>query len=142
VSPARTLVGALAAALVLAAPAEAAAPRYILVSGPGLERPLLLPNWGENGELLADLVNAPKVTRAVARGLSMRRRLDLALFWGWPDRPRPTRPIQANQHGWFYPAQRGRPAVVDVMVDGARVPRVAPARTLRILARHGVPTRI
>jgi hypothetical protein len=135
-------VGVVTVALVLAAPAQAAAPRYILVSGPALARPVLLPSWNENGALLAALVHAPRVTGRVARGLTRRPRLDLALFWGWPERPRPTRPSQANQHGWFYPARRGRPAVVDVLVNGVRVPRIVPARPLRILARHGVPTRI
>jgi hypothetical protein len=38
------LFAALAVALVLAAPAEAAAPNYILVSGPGLRQPVLLAN--------------------------------------------------------------------------------------------------
>jgi hypothetical protein len=56
--------------------------------------------------------------------------------------PAPTQPSEANQHGWFYPARRSRPAVFEVMVAGARIPRIAPKKALRILARHGVPTRL
>jgi hypothetical protein len=132
------LLAVLPAAFALVAPARAAAPNYILVSGPGLHRPALLGNWAENGDLLSALVYAPHARRNVLRG---QPRLDLALFWGWSGRPLPTRPGEANQHGWFYPARRSRPAVVDLLVDGWLVPRIAPARVLRILARHGVPTR-
>jgi hypothetical protein len=133
---------ALVAALVLAASASAAAPNYILVSGPGLVRAVLLDDWNENGELLSAMVNAPRAKRAVVRGLVRRPRLDLAEFWGWSDLPRPTRPSQANQHGWFYPFFRGRPPVVTLMVDGLRVPRLAPESVLQILTRHGIPTHL
>jgi hypothetical protein len=136
------LVGALAAVIVLATPARAAAPNYILVSGPGLKRPVLLANWSENGVLLSSLVDAPRAKTSVVRNLARRPRFDLAEFWGWGKRPAPTRPSQANQHGWFYPARRSQPAVFDLTVDGISVPRLAPARALRILARHGVPTRL
>jgi hypothetical protein len=132
----------LATTLVLASSARAAAPNYILVSGRGLVRPVLLSNWNENGALLSSLVNAPRARRSVVRGLARRPRFDLAEFWDWEGRPVPTRPSDANQHGWFYPARRSRPAVFDVMVAGARIPRLAPAKALRILARHGVPTRL
>jgi hypothetical protein len=126
-------------ALVLASPVEAAAPRYILVSGPGLKRPVLLGNWEENGHLLSMLVNAPRENR---HALARRPRFDLALFWGWPERPRPKRPRDANQHGWFYPARGSRPAVVDLRVNGSRFPRLAPPTVLAIFALHGVPTRL
>jgi hypothetical protein len=135
------LVGALMAMLVVASPSNAAAPNYILVSGPGLARPVLLANFRENHALLLSLVAAPRAKRGVVRGLARRPRFDLAEFWGWGDRPRPTRPSQANQHGWFYPAHGAQPAVFDVMVDGIRTPRLGPVRALMILARHGIPTR-
>jgi hypothetical protein len=128
-------------ALVFASTVEAAAPRYILVSGPGLARPVLLANWGENGTLLAALVNARRASGETVRRLNKRPRLRLGLFWGWPEKPRPTRPSQANQTGWFYPTWRSQPPIVDLLVNGVRVPRIAPARVLRIFARHGVPTR-
>lgn len=136
------LVGAAAAALVLVSSVEAAAPRYILVSGPGLARPVLLSNWAENRTLLVALADAPRAKDETVRRLGKRPRLRLGLFWGWPEKPRPTRPSQANQKGWFYPPWRSQAPVVDLLVNGVRVPRIAPARVLRIVARHGVPTRV
>jgi len=133
------LIGCGVAALVIAAGAEAAAPRYILISGPGLERPILLADWSENLDLLIALIDAPRVDASAAR-LSSRRRFRLGLFWGWPERPLPTDPRDANQTGWFYPRTESQPAAIDLRVSGTRAPRVAPTRALRILARHGVPT--
>jgi hypothetical protein len=133
------LVAALAAALVLASPVHASAPNYILVSGPGLKRPILLGNWSENGALLSALVNAPKAKRSVVLGLARRPRFDLAEFWGWGGRPRPTRPSQANQHGWFYPRHRSKPPVIVVTVNGENFPRLVPTSVLEILGRHHVP---
>jgi len=135
-------VGALLAALVLASPVYAAAPNYILVSGPGLKQPIILGDWAENGALLLALVNAPRAKGSVVRSLAQRRRFDLAEFWGWGSRPRPTRPSQANQHGWFYPAHASMQPVIVLMVNGERVPRLVPARVLKILARHHVPLRL
>jgi hypothetical protein len=138
---AAAFVGALAVVLVLASPVQAAAPNYILVSGPGLKRPILLGNWGENGALLSALLAAPKAKGSVVRGLTRRPRFDLAEFWGWGSRPRPTRPSQANQHGWFYPAHRAEPRVIVLMVNGYKSPRLVPKSVLKILARHRVPLR-
>jgi hypothetical protein len=132
----------MAMALVFASVVVAAAPRYILVSGPGLAQPVLLPKWEENGALLSALVDARIAPPKVVRQLTDRPRLRLSLFWGWPERPRPKWPSQANQSGWFYPTWRSQPPVVDLLVNGTRVPRAAPARVLRILARRGVPTRL
>jgi len=128
--------------LLLAAPAHAAAPNYILVSGPGIKRPILLANWGENGALLSALVGVPRAESNVLRRLAQRPRFDLAEFWAWGGRPRPTRPGQANQHGWFYPAHGSRPPTIVLMVDGYNFPRLVPARVLRILPRHHVPLRL
>jgi hypothetical protein len=130
-----------ALALVLASSAGAAAPRYILVSGPGLARPVLLPKWEENHALLLVLADARRANRETVRQLGQRPRFRLGLFWGWPETPRPTQPKQANQVGWFYPTWRSQPPLVDLLVNGVRVPRIAPTRVLRIFARHGVPTR-
>jgi hypothetical protein len=133
------LVAALAAALVLASPVHASAPNYILVTGPGLKRPILLGNWSENGALLSALVTAPKAKRSVVLGLARRPRFDLAEFWGWGSGPRPTRPSQANQHGWFYPKHRSKPPVIVITVSGAKFPRIVPTKVLEILGRHHVP---
>jgi hypothetical protein len=129
------------ASLLAVAPAQAAAPNYILVSGPGIRHPILLGNWDENGALLSALVNAPIAKGSAVLRLAGRPRFDLAEFWGWGSLPRPTRPSQANQHGWLYPAHGSKPAVVVLMVNGARVPRLLPVRVREILARHHVPLR-
>jgi len=138
---AAAFVGTCAAVLVLASPVQAAAPNYILVSGPGLKRPILLGNWGENGALLSALVSVPTAKGNAVHGLAGRPRFDLAEFWGWGGRPRPTRPSQANQHGWFYPAHRSKPPVIVLMVNGDKSPRLVPISVLKILARHHVPLR-
>ena len=130
------LAVAFLAALALAAPAAAAAPNYILVSGPGLKRPVLLDDWSENLRLMTSLVDARKLSYAAIR---MRPRLDLAEFWDWRDKPRPTRPRDANGHSNFYPAFGSRPAAF--LAYGTH-PVVAPKQALRILARHGVPIRL
>jgi hypothetical protein len=123
----------------VAGPAQAAAPRYILVSGPGLKHPATLGNWTENLAFVTSLLHARRPTSGWRDN---RLRYDLALFWGVPAKPVPTWPNEASQHGWFYPATGGRRAVVKLRVSGEDFPRVATPRTLRILARHGVPTRI
>jgi hypothetical protein len=130
------------AALLAAAPAQAAAPNYILVSGPGIKHPILLGNWDENLVLLGALVDAPTATGGAVRHLARRPRFDLAEFWGWSGLPRPTRPSQANQHGWLYPAHGAKPAVIVLMVNGTRVPRFLPTRVREIFARHHIPLRL
>jgi hypothetical protein len=130
------------AALTAAAPAQAAAPNYILVSGPGIRHPILLGDWNENLELLGALVNTPAAKGPAVRRLAGRPRFDLAEFWGWRGLPRPTRPSRANQHGWLYPAHASKPAVIVLMVNGTRAPRLLPARVREIFARHHVPLRV
>jgi hypothetical protein len=139
---AAALLAALAAVLAIASPVQAAAPNYILVSGATLKRPILLGNWSENGVLLSALVNAPRAKGSAVRGLARRPRFDLAEFWGWGSKPRPTRPSQANQHGWFYPAHRSKSPVIVLMVNGYRFPRLVPVAAVKILARHHVPLRL
>ena len=130
-----------AAAVALAAPAHAAAPNYILVSGAGLRQPVLFDDWSENAQLLVAIGDGPRAKRAALRGLARRPRFDLAEFWNWNFLPAPTDPRRANQHGWFYPAHRRRPAIFKVMIQGTKVARIASARALEILASHGIPTR-
>lgn len=134
-----TLIAVLLGGGIVAAPAQAAAPRYILVSGPGLQRPATLGNWTENLTFVTSLLHARRPTSGWQDN---RLRYDLALFWGVPKKPVPTRSNEANQHGWFYPATGGRRAVVKLRVSGELFPRVATPETLRILARHGVPMRL
>jgi hypothetical protein len=134
--------GAVLASLLVAAPAQAAAPNYILVSGPGIKHPILLGDWAENLVLLSELARAPTAKGGAVHHLARRPRFDLAEFWGWGSLPRPTRPSQANQHGWLYPAHGSRPAVIVLMVAGTRIPRFLPTRVREILTRHHVPLRI
>jgi hypothetical protein len=136
------LVGLLlAAAVTLAAPAQAAAPNYILVSGPGLRQPVLLDDWNENLELVVAIEQGARAKRPVVRGLARRPRYDLAEFWNWSFLPAPSDPRQATQHDWFYPAHGRKPALFKAMVAGKNFPRLASRPALAILARHGVPTR-
>jgi hypothetical protein len=130
-----------AAAVALAAPAHASEPNYILVSGPGLRQPVLLDQRDENLQLLSAVGHGPRAKRAALRGLARRPRFDLAEFWNWNFLPAPTDPREATQHGLFYPAHGRKPALFKMMVQGTRVPRIASARALAILARHGIPTR-
>jgi hypothetical protein len=129
---------ALLVLLAIAAPAQAAAPRYILVSGPGLQRPVMLDSWRENLDLIMATVNAQKADAAALAGLHSRPRFDLALFWGWRA-SRPKWPSQTTQHGSFYPARGTAPAVVVLLAGGARPPRLATPEFLAILKRHHVP---
>jgi hypothetical protein len=128
---------AMLAALALPAAARAAAPNYILVSGPGLARPIVLDDWNENLKLLLAVANAPTVTV----DLRDRPSFDLAEFWAWADRPRPTRPRDANQHGSLYPAHGGSPAVITLTAGGRSAPRAVTAAVRSILVRRGVPLR-
>ena len=129
------------AAAVLPVSATAAAPHYILVSGPTLKRPALLSVWKENHSLLLSILEAAPVKRPTAEA-SRRPRFDIALFWAWSASPPPTSPRMGDQHGSFYPAFRGRRAVIRLTVGGIDRLKIAPRLTLAILARHGVPTRL
>jgi hypothetical protein len=89
-------------------------------------------------------------SRAASRAaLAQRPRVRLSLFWGprWDYYPRSgkpaqaVRPRQANQFGRFYPAWRGRRALVDLPWAG-RWPRVVSTKGLTILMRYGVPIRL
>jgi hypothetical protein len=134
------VIAVLAIAAGLSASASAAAPRYILVTGPSLQRPVVLGKWSENLALLTDLIP----TRRPAPGWrsTNRPRYKLALFWGVPARPVPSDPNKASQVGWFYPSVSGRRAVVVLLVSGRDGPRVASRDALRILGRNGIPTRV
>jgi hypothetical protein len=132
---------AVLAALIVAGAAHAAAPRYIMVSGPGLPSPVLLADWRENHALLISFVEATKL--AAIPSAERRPRLRLSLFWGWSHRSElPRRPADASQHGWYYPAYRSWRPVVDIRVNGEHAPRIAPRAALAILARHDVPRRL
>ncbi len=136
--------------LVGAAPAQhagdattAAAPPYIMVTGPKLAKPVLLSDWDENLVLLTAAAASPKAKPADLRSLRARPRFDLALYWGWPlASPPPAKASDASAHGSFYPTYRGRPAVIQMKINGEDYARLASPKVLKILAKHGVPTRM
>ena len=135
-------LAAFVSALVVVSSASAAAPNYIIVSGHALTRPVLLGDWSENLQVLVAIANAPRARGDASQGLRSRPSFDLAEFWNWSNLPRPTRPSQANQHGRFYPAHGGRPAVILLTVDGTTFPRLVPPSVLQIFRRHHVPLRL
>ena len=125
--------------------ATAAAPRHIVVSGRLVERPVVLSDWDENFRLLHALADGRRAPARALCGLRVRPRLRLTLFWGWPEsRPPPTKPNEANsdeQFGWLYPAFRGHPAMVHILLRGNPAPRILTTRAAEIFARHRVPVR-
>jgi hypothetical protein len=138
---ARRLIALLAVAAcagTYAAPASAAAPRYIMVSGGAIAKPILLADWSENLRFETAVLLAPRAGPQAR--LPLRSRLTLSLFWGWGDH-RPQSPSLANQRGWLYPAAGSRPALIALRVGGRSVLRVVNGPLVRILERHAVPTR-
>lgn len=121
-----------------AAGAQAAAPRFILVTGPPHPRPVLVAGQRENLDLLTDLAASPFAPARVVRTLATRPRLDLALFWTWRHREAPAHPGDASQHGWLYPRWRSAPAVVALKLDDSARPRLVSPAALAMLAHHGV----
>jgi hypothetical protein len=138
----RVVVVAVIGALAVAGTAHAAAPRFILVSGPRLEQPVVLGDWAENLFFLQELSFGGRPDASVVRSLPRRPRYDLAMFWEWTSDEAPRDPDGASQHGWFYPAYRGRPAVSVARLNGKRMPRIVSVRALWVLSRHGVPVRL
>lgn len=136
----------LVAVLLVAGPAQAAAPRLIMVSGAPLAKPVLLSDWDEIATLYGMLFNGPAAPSEPRVG---RPSLQLALFWNagiWEPYVREgrlgsLRPEQANQFGRFYPAVPGGPALVQLPGVGTWPKRVHP-QAAAILARHGVPVRL
>jgi hypothetical protein len=137
---------ALLAVVWSAAPAQAAAPRLVMVSGAPLASPILLSDWDEIATLTDLLASGPA---APSDPRDDRPSLQLALFWNagiWESYVREgrlgsLRPEQANQFGRFYPAVAARPALVDLPWDGTWPKQVGP-EALAILIRHGVPTQL
>lgn len=123
--------------------ARAAAPRIVMFSGKPLAHHLVVADWPSIARVVEALADGRVARRAELAG---RPRLKVALFWGprWNEylrsgrRASALRPEQADQRGSFYPAWRGRRALVDLPWAG-RWPRLVPAKALATLARFGVP---
>lgn len=135
-----------AAAALFAGSAHAAAPRIVIFSGKPLPRQVVISNW----PLIFRVVELVLPARVARRAeLAGRPRIKVSMFWGprWVDflnegkRASALRPGHADQSGSFYPAWRGRPALIDLGWAGLW-PRVVPPMALAILKRFGVPTEL
>lgn len=139
-SIARRLFAALSVVLIwalVASSAQAAAPRYVMVSGPAYHRPVLLDDWLEIHRLLLAIAGSPLASQQVVSRLGSRPSAELGLFWGWGAEP-PSHPADAPFTGTFYPKYRGQPAVMRVQVNADDRPRVVGRWVLELLARRGV----
>ena len=120
---------------------EAAGPRFIMIYGGTLSKPVILDNWQENIEIMHAVAEGDEVP---AKELSSRPYFELAFFSGsywvrYAEDGKPTNalhPDSADQRGRFYPAVAGAPPILAYDVGLAH--RVGP-RGLAILSRHGVP---
>jgi hypothetical protein len=126
--------------------ASAAAPRIVIFSGRPLVHQVVVSDWQKIFTVTQAAAGAPSVQPAQrAKRPSMR----VSMFWGpgWNDflaqghDPTTLRPSQADQVGRFYPAYRGKRALIDLPWAG-HWPRLVPARALWILRRLGVPTSV
>lgn len=145
----RVLLALLVATTVVASiatVAEAAAPRIVIVSGKPLARQVVISDWEKIFTIVQGVANARPAPRA---NLAGRPRLKVSMFWGrrWNEYldsgklASGLRPRQADQFGSFYPAWRGRRALIDLPWAG-RWPRPVSAKALAILTRYGVPMRL
>lgn len=144
VGPAVLVAVAMLASVVGAA--QAAAPRIVIVTGASLDRRVVISDWNE----IATIVRGVATTGPVRDArLTARPRLSVAMFWGprWSEylasgKPASAlRPRQAETYGVFYPAWRGRRAVIDLSGAGLS-PRLVSAKALVILERYGIPIQL
>jgi hypothetical protein len=138
------------AALCLAPAADAAAPRIIMVTGPGLDEPVFFSDQWENLDLMVAFQRGRELDEGRVvdpNALRGRPYFGLWLYWGdtqWEPyvsegRLAELRREQANQYGRFYPAFGRRDAVMSLDSPGSRK---ATRKLLNILARHGIPTQL
>jgi hypothetical protein len=116
----------------------------MLFYGGELQQPIVLDDSHENLVLLSDVAKGVRMNREVLRG---RPYIDVALFWrprGATERNWSTRllsPKDAETRARFYPSAAGRPPLWATRPAwGTTPPRTLSARSIEILAAHGVPT--
>lgn len=137
-----------AAAVLTAGAAHAAAPRIVIFSGGPIAHQVVISDWEAVFRVVEQIVPARAHVAPRAK-LAGRPRVKVSMFWGprWNDylaqgkRASALRPGQADQSGSFYPAWRGRPALIDLPWAG-QWPRVVPSKALAVLKRFGVPTKL
>jgi hypothetical protein len=121
----------------------AAAPRYIVAHGGGLDSPRVLADWEANLRLLTQSKSRALVP---PERLADREYVELAFFWGpawaeYADRTKSAAPPldKANGSGRFYPATASDPAVLEAVFDGVREGRVVPTSAFAVFTDGGVP---
>jgi len=146
------LLGLLGSAIAVS-PTLAAAPPIIIVSGSLVSQPVVLADWGENILLISSGADHPIGQVEAPQG---RPSLDLALFTGeqWATYVQTGQPLEAllpsqsDEHGRFYPASAGEPALLvlpevqrrgDTSVITWSVRRMD-QEGLAVLAQREVPT--
>jgi len=140
------VVAVVAAAALTAGTAQAAAPRIVIFSGKPVAHQVVISDWRSIFRVVAVVMPARAVQRVDLAG---RPHLKVSMFWGprWiaylqqGKRASALRPRQADQWGVFYPAWRGRPALINLSWAG-EWPRVVPPQALAILRRFGIPTKL
>lgn len=117
-----------------------------MFDGRPLARPVVISDWREIARFQQAVLTSPSVG---PRALAGRPSLRISLFWGpgwndYVDQHRPLsrlRPRDADTFGRFYPAWRGRPAVVDLSYVEHGPKRASPV-ALAILRHYRIPIRI
>ena len=131
--------------ITLANTVEAAAPRFIMIYGEALEKPIILTDWHENHRFIYSI---RKGTEVSGEGLRERPYFKIAFFWGpewfkYLGKESELRPEEANQHALLYPAYRNAPPVVafdneqKVMIPGPQY-RSVDEKGVEILLKHKV----
>ena len=121
----------------------AAAPPYIMVSGPRLAKPVPSPTGRrEPGPPPGGgRVPSPKGERAPRAEHQAAARP--GVFWGWSlDSPPQNESERRQRARLLLPTYRGRPALIRMKVNGEDHVHVASPKVLRIFAKHGIPTRM
>lgn len=137
------------AALAFAHAVEAAAPRFIMIHGGSLDKPIVL---SDHQETMSFIYSIRHGAEASAESLQERPYFEMAFFWGpewfkYVGQESELIPEKANQHARLYPAFGGAPAVVAfdkeqrTLIPGPRY-RGVEMEGIDILRRHKVAVRV